>query len=121
MLGLPKTTEVSKLLPKKAIYEKFNMNTAAKEMFDSNIKKITIVNEISTATTTIIKGENVAAFYVVHVSLKQKDFDDKVIVMLSKLINQNMLFLLECCGEQSSLYKNNANHMENNRSDYYTA
>ena len=31
MLGLPKATEMSKQLPKKAIYAKFQMNTAAKE------------------------------------------------------------------------------------------
>ena len=31
MLGLPKTTEMSKQLPKKAIYTKFHMNTVAKE------------------------------------------------------------------------------------------
>ena len=34
MLGLPKATEMSKQLPKKAIYAKFQMNTAAKEKID---------------------------------------------------------------------------------------
>lgn len=99
MLGLPKGTELSKQLPKKAIYEKFNMNTAAKEKFDADIKKITIVNEISTSTTAIAKGENVTAFYILLVSLKQKDFDDKTIRQISKLINQNMLLILECDSE----------------------
>lgn len=31
MLGLPKSTEMSKQLPKKAVYAKFHLNTAAKE------------------------------------------------------------------------------------------
>ena len=31
MLGLPKSTEMNKQLPKKAIYAKFQMNTAAKD------------------------------------------------------------------------------------------
>ena len=35
MLGLPKTTEMSKQLPKKAIYTKFQMNTAAKEKIEA--------------------------------------------------------------------------------------
>ena len=35
MLGLPKTTEMSKQLPKKAIYTKFQMNTAAKEKIEN--------------------------------------------------------------------------------------
>lgn len=30
MLGLPKTTELRRQLPKTAIYKKFNMNTAAR-------------------------------------------------------------------------------------------
>ena len=37
MLGLPKTTEMSKQLPKKAIYTKFQMNTAAKEKIDADL------------------------------------------------------------------------------------
>lgn len=47
MLGLPKATEMSKQLPKKAIYAKFQMNTAAKEKIDADISRITIVNEIA--------------------------------------------------------------------------
>ena len=37
MLGLPKSTEMSKQLPKKAVYAKFQMNTAAKEKIDADI------------------------------------------------------------------------------------
>ena len=43
MLGLPKSTELNKLLPKKAIYAKFQMNTAQKERFDGEISRISIV------------------------------------------------------------------------------
>lgn len=38
MLGLPKSTEMSKQLPKKAVYAKFQMNTAAKEKIDADIE-----------------------------------------------------------------------------------
>ncbi len=95
MLGLPKSTELLKQLPKKVIYEKFNMNTAAKEKFDADIKKITIVNEISENTAAIAKGETITAFYVLLISLKRKDFDVKTIEQISKIINQNILFILE--------------------------
>lgn len=40
MLGLPKSTEMSKQLPKKAVYAKFQMNTAAKEKIDADISRI---------------------------------------------------------------------------------
>ena len=100
MFGLPKSTELSKQLPKKAIYAKFNMNTATKDKFDADISKISIAAEISPATTAIAKGETVSSIYVLLVSLKRKDFDEKTIAGLSKLIDQNILFLLDFEGKQ---------------------
>lgn len=99
MLGLPKSTEITKQLPKKAIYTKFNMNTAAKDKFDSEISRIVIVNEISPTTTTLEKGNEVSSFFVLLVSLKKKEFTDNIIVQLSKLIPQNILFILEFEGK----------------------
>lgn len=99
MLGLPKSTELSKQLPKKAIYAKFNMNTAAREKFDADVSRITIINEVSPATVAVKAGENVKSFYVLLVSLKRRNFDEKIISTLSKLIEQNMLFVLECDGK----------------------
>ena len=100
MLGLPKSTELSKQLPKKAIYEKFNMNTAAKEKFDADISRINIVAEISPNTVSIAKGETVSAIYVLQVILKQKEFDSRTISQISKLIEQNMLLVLDFDGER---------------------
>ena len=100
MLGLPKSTELSKQLPKKAIYEKFNMNTAAKEKFDADISRINIVAEISPNTVSIENGETVSAIYVLQVILKQKEFDSRTISQISKLIDQNMLLVLDCDGER---------------------
>ena len=100
MLGLPKSTELSKQLPKKAIYLKFNMNTAAKDKFDADISRITIVSEISPATTTIAAGESVSAIYVLLVSLKHKDYNEATIAQLNKLINQSMVLVLECGAER---------------------
>ena len=100
MLGLPKSTELSKQLPKKAIYEKFNMNTAAKEKFDADISRINIVAEISPNTVSIEKGETVSAIYVLQVILKQKEFDSRTISQISKLIEQNMLLVLDFDGER---------------------
>lgn len=95
MLGLPKTTEMSKQLPKKAIYTKFQMNTAAKAKIDADISRITIVNEIAPNKVNIPAGEDVKSFFVLLVSLKRKEYDEKTIATLSKLIPQNILFVLE--------------------------
>ena len=96
MLGLPKATELNKQLPKKTIYSKFSMNTAAKDKFDADISRITIVGEISPQTVkTVTATEDVPSFYVLSVSLKKKDYDERTIAQISKLINQNMLLVLE--------------------------
>lgn len=96
MLGLPKATELNKQLPKKAIYAKFNMNTASKDKFDADISRITIVNEISPQTVKALTAtDEIRAFYVLLISLKKKDFDERTIAQMSRLINQNMLMVLE--------------------------
>ena len=100
MLGLPKTTELSKQLPKKAIYEKFKMSNAEKERIDADISRITIVNEVSPAKVNVAEGENVKSFFVVQVLLKKKNFSEKSIISISKLIPQNILFVLSCDGEE---------------------
>ena len=69
MLGLPKATELNKQLPKKAIYAKFQMNTAAKDRFDADISRINIVGEISPNTVGIAAGENVATIFVLLVTV----------------------------------------------------
>lgn len=102
MLGLPKSTEMSKQLPKKAIYAKFQMNTSAKEKIDADISRITIVNEITPNKVNIPAGDEVKSFFVLLVTLKRKEFEEKNIATLSKLIPQNILFVLEC-GNESKL------------------
>lgn len=99
MLGLPKATELSKQLPKNAIYAKFQMNTAEKAKIDADISRITIVNEVSAEKVHIAAGNQVKSFFVLLVALKKKDFDDKTIITISKLIPQNMLLVLECGNE----------------------
>ena len=102
MLGLPKTTELSKQLPKNAIYTKFQMNTAEKAKIDADISRITIVNEVSGEKINIAEGEQVKSFFVLLVALKRKNFDEKTIITISKLIPQNMLLILEC-GDEAKL------------------
>lgn len=113
MLGLPTQTEVKKQLPKSAIYTKFQMNNAQKERIDSDISKLVIVNEILPSTINIAAGENIKAFFVVNVLLKNKKYDERNIAMISKLIPQNILFILEFENEiQLAIYHTKLIHTE---------
>lgn len=95
MLGLPKSTEVNKQLAKSMIYTKFKMNTKEKAEIDEDISKITIVNEVTATKINVAEGENVKSFFVLLIQLKRKDFDEKTVIKISKLIPQNMLLILE--------------------------
>ena len=96
MLGLPKSTELNKQLPKTAIYAKFQMSPAAKAKFDADISRINIVGEISPNTTGIAQGQTVSSIFVLQVVLKQRNFQQSTIAQISKLIDQNMLLVLDC-------------------------
>lgn len=95
MLGLPVATEISKALPKKAIFAKFELRPAQRDHFDEDVAKLAIVNIISPTTIPALpKGEQIECIYVIEVQLKKQDYDPKNIQMLSKLIPQNMVFAL---------------------------
>ena len=96
MYGLPHTTEIRKQLPKKAIYAKFELKPAQRDGFDADVSRIDIVAVVSSTTVpAFASGEIIKEFYVLDVQLKKKDYDEKNIAMLSKLIPQNILFSLQ--------------------------
>jgi len=95
MLGLPKATELSRQLPKKAVFEMFKPSTADRKLFDEQINRMAIVSEISSQTLAVTASEEVAAIYVVLISLKVAECDKKNIALLSRLIDQRMLFVLQ--------------------------
>ena len=96
MYGLPDTTQVKKQLPKKAIYAKFGLKPSQREGFDADVSRIDIVAVVSPATIpAVAAGDNIKEFYVLAVQLKRKDYAEKNIEMLSKLIPQNILFALQ--------------------------
>lgn len=100
MYGLPHTTEVRKPLPKKAIYAKFELKPAQRDGFDADVSRIDIVAVVSPTTVpAIATGEDIKEFYVLAVQLKTKEYDEKNIAMLSKLIPQNILFALQYEGQ----------------------
>lgn len=95
MLGLPKSTEILKQLPKKAIYQKFMLKSAQRDHFDADISKLVLVNAISPNTLPVLKkGEYVDSIYVLDVLLKKKEYDEKNILLLNRLIPQKILYVL---------------------------
>jgi hypothetical protein len=95
MLGLPKSTELNRQLSKRAIFERFKPSVEARQIFDRQISRLAIVAEISPQTVSLAAGAEVSAVYVILVVLKTAECDKKNIALLSKLIDQRMLFVLQ--------------------------
>ena len=96
MFDLPKASDIRKPLHKKLIYEKYasELYGNKKDRFDADISRIVITNEISEASVRIKATEKIPAIFVVQVELKRKEYDDKNIIMISKLFGQKLLIVL---------------------------
>lgn len=96
MFDLPKTSEIRKPLHKKLIYEKYaaKLSGNKKDKFDTDISRMIITNEISEASVNIKATEEISAIFVLQVELKRKEYDDKNIIMISKLFGQKLLIVL---------------------------
>ena len=96
MFGHPISTERRHQLPKKAIYAKIGLKTSQREGFDADIARIDIVAVISPTTVPALdSGDEVKEFYVLAVQIKRKEYDSKIILLLTRLIPQKMVFALQ--------------------------
>ena len=102
MLGLPTSTELKKIIPKKKLLEHFDadMSPERKKRFDSEIARMMIVGEVSPASVNLREGAEIQSFFVMVVSLKNKDFDEGNLAYIAKLFGQNLLMVLEAEGMQ---------------------
>ncbi len=95
MLGLPTSTEVKRQLPKSQLYKQLNWTASQQKNFDADVSRLDFVNWISPRTMpAIATGNEVKEIFVVEVTLKQRDFDPKMITLLAKSIPQRIVYLL---------------------------
>lgn len=96
MFGLPSSTEIRKPVHKKLLYQKFpdELSGDKKERFDADISRIIIISEISEASVNIRPTEKIQSIFVVQIELKTKDYNDRNIILISRLFGQNLLMIL---------------------------
>lgn len=120
LLGLPEKSEIKKIVSKKQIYEKYSkeFNSTRKKSFNDEIEKITFINEISKYSVNCEEGKEVKRIFVIKIDLKEKNFSDENISLISKLFNQKIIFLLtnedkfSLAIYQSKLFKTKFNNLE---------
>ena len=96
MLGLPVSTEVRKIIPKKKVFEHFasDMSAERRKSFDADVSRIMVCNEVSTVSLNLADGKDIHAFFVVQVSLRRKEFDKQNIVFIARTFGQNLVLVL---------------------------
>lgn len=99
MLGLPKTTEFNKRIPKQKFYENINVTPALRRIFIDQIKVVNWRNKIAPSTMNLEAGTNVTEIEVFEVKLNSAPLDVSVLRQIDKEIPYHIVFLLEYEGK----------------------
>ena len=101
MFGLPSSTEIRKPVHKKVLYAKFptELSGERRKQFDEDVGRIIITNEISPVSVNIKEGELVKSIFVLQVELKKKEYNERNIVLISKLFGQQLVIVLKHADE----------------------
>lgn len=99
MIGLPKTTEFNKRIPKQKFYENMDISPALKKIFVEQVRIIYWKNKIAASTTNLAAGTDVTELEVFEVRLNSPVLDDSLLRQIDKEIPYHILFLLEYQGK----------------------
>ena len=99
MIGLPKTTEFNKRIPKQKFYENMDISPALKQIFVEQVRIIYWKNKIAASTTNLAAGTDVTELEVFEVRLSSPVLDDSLLRQIDKEIPYHILFLLEYQGK----------------------
>ena len=99
MIGLPKTTEFNKRIPKQKFYEKMDISPTLKKVFVEQVKTIYWKNKIAASTTNLATGNAVTELEVFEIRLNSPILDDGLLRQIDREIPYHILFLLEYQGK----------------------
>ncbi len=95
MLGLPKSTEFNKRIPKQKFYENIDISPSLKRTFVEQIKIIYWRNKIAPSTVNLAQGEKVTEIEVFEIKLTDQLQPEPVLRQIDRAIPYHIVFLLE--------------------------
>lgn len=98
MLGLPRSTEYGKRIPKQKFYDNISISPELKRVFAEQIAAIFWSNKISADTLNVAAGDTVDEIEVFTVKLNQSSLDTRVLQQIDKQIPYHIIFVLEYKG-----------------------
>lgn len=99
MLGLPKSTEFNRRIPKQKFYENIDVSPALKRVFVEQIKIIYWRNKIAPSTVNLASGETVTEIEIFEIKLTSQMQPEPVLRQIDRAIPYHIVFLLECEGK----------------------
>lgn len=99
MIGLPKSTEFNRRIPKQKFYENISVSPTLKRVFIDQIKVIYWRNKVAATTMNLAAGAIVTELEVFEVKLNGQQLDESVLRQIDKEIPYHILFLLEYEGK----------------------
>lgn len=99
MIGLPKSTEFNRRIPKQKFYENLTVSPTLKRFFVDQIKVIYWRNKIAATTMNLAAGEVVTEIEIFEVKLNEPKLDESVLRQIDKEIPYHIIFLLEYDGK----------------------
>lgn len=103
MLGLPKSTEFNKRIPKHKFYDNLLVTPAIKKAFIEQIKIIYWRNKLAVTTLNLAEGKQVTEIEVIELRLNAQNLDERVLFLIDRVLPYHILFLLEYDGKYQAV------------------
>lgn len=98
MLGLPKSTEYGRRIPKQKFYENIAATPSLKKSFIEQIESIYWRNKIVPRTVNIAESAEVKEIEVFEIKLRAPSLDENVLRQIDRAVPYHLLFILEYDG-----------------------
>ena len=94
MLGLPKTTEFNRRIPKQKFYENLSITPALRRSFIDDIRGIYWRNKLAATTLNLAAGSSVTEIEVFEIQLNTRLINEAILRQIDREIPYHILFLL---------------------------
>lgn len=107
MIEFPAATAVHRRLPKEAFYKHLPLTKILKEKFVSDVDRIVVENSFTKENLNLASDAEIKEIMLLSISLKNQEFDGKVIETIAKQNPHKLVFLLSIENQQQlAVYHN---------------
>ena len=107
MIEFPAATAVHKRLPKEAFYKHLPLTKILKEKFVSDVDRIVVENSFTKENLNLASDAEIKEIMLLSISLKNQEFDGKVIEAIARQNPHKLVFLLSFENQQQlAVYHN---------------